>query len=373
MIVFLFMGFRLEIDQTTGALERRTLAAKPENVLKAILFEDGPFENYISDHLPFRDKLLALYFGSGLSFDFGTDKILVGRKKFLFAKSHDTTHNLPILDSYQNKILFSPDKHQKIVDNLIKIKKLCDENHIRLYILFPPGKDRVYFRYMPSYILRENRPSPVKQLVALLPPEITVVPIEDLLIQKSLSSPDLLYYKQDTHWTEDGAFLVYEQLMTYIRQDFPAVKTLAKDDFDVEKRSDVFEPYNNPKTAGFWGKGSLNLPGRHYDKSLTYNHYTYRDITNIKTEGDVRYSISVYPRGYPLKIYMIGDSYASYLHPYLRATFQYVHTYRFNPKGEGNWGIHFDDCLKEMQADGSDILILSISDMKLKDLLEPFQ
>ena len=94
-------------------------------------------------------------------------------------------------------------------------------------------------------------------------------------------------------------------------------------------------------------------------------------MEDIKIKHDTEFISSTNPHGQPFKIYIIGDSYATYLHSFLSATFQYVHAYRFNTYKKP-WGIFFHERLKEMKEDKTNILILSISDLKLKDLLEPF-
>ena len=351
-----------------SALERRTLTKRPQHFLS----EPEPLEKYIADHLLFRDHLIGFYFKLGLGFNFGTDAVFIGKDNWLFQKTHPLQHNLPTIKSYQNKVLFSNNEHVKIIQNLMKIKKLCDENHIRLYVMFPPDKHRIYARYMPSYIFRDKRQSPVKQLVSLLPGEINIVPLEDMLLKNSYSPKELLYYKQDSHWSEEGAFLVYQQLMKSIQKDFPKIHALSKQDFNIEKRTDIYSPYYNwINNAPIFAGGSLLIPGMKYTQK--YNHYEFKHEKDIRIEHDMHFISSTYLFGIPLRVYIIEDSFATYLHSFLSATFMYVHAYRFNPPGKPSWGIHFWDRLKEMQADKTNILILSISDLKLKDLLEPFK
>ena len=71
----------------------------------------------------------------------------------------------------------------------------------------------------------------------------------------------------------------------------------------------------------------------------------------------------------PLNVYVIGDSFACYLHAFLSATFHRVRAYRFNMPRDRNAGIWFNERKKEFEEEKPDILILSISDLKLKDLL----
>ena len=368
MLALLLGGIFLDTERTTSAQERRLLTEIPDDIFR----DRGQLEKYISDHLSLRDQMLSLYFTLNLGFDFGTETVILGRNDFLYQKTKPVDYNLPVIVAYQNKTLFSDAEFQKIADNLLQIKRLCDENNIKFYLMFPPGKERIYSRYMPSYIIRENRPSPVKQLASKLSPEITVIPLEDFLIKNARKSRDLLYYKQDTHWSEDGAFLAYLQLMQAIQNDFPFAKPQLKSRFKIKKRYDVFAPYQNLRKEGLYTKGNLLLPGQKYH--TMYNHYMFRDSQNVSLNTDAQFISSSYPAGLPLNVLIVGDSYATYLYPFLSATFQNVSAYRFNnPYTHEQWGIHFYNRLEEMLANKSNIFILSISDLKLKDLLDPFK
>ncbi len=66
VICLFFMGVFLDTHKTESVQERRTLASKP----KKIFSESQQLENYISDHLLFRDEILSLYFRLGFGFNF---------------------------------------------------------------------------------------------------------------------------------------------------------------------------------------------------------------------------------------------------------------------------------------------------------------
>ena len=77
IVILVFWGTFLEKNQMISSWERRALTAKPENILK----ERDQFEKYVSDHLAFRDKLLAFYFELELDFDFGIKSVFIFRIK----------------------------------------------------------------------------------------------------------------------------------------------------------------------------------------------------------------------------------------------------------------------------------------------------
>ena len=83
----------------------------------------------------------------------------------------------------------------------------------------------------------------------------------------------------------------------------------------------------------------------------------------------MQFRSSYYPEGHDLNVYIIGDSFATYLYHFLSATFKNIVAYRFN-EPHTNWGILFEQRKEEMLSNHTNVLILSVSDLKLKDLLK---
>lgn len=360
------MTFFWDTEQKSSTLERRTL----EPPIHSFVTERHRVEKYLTDHVPFRDKLLSFYFKSGLSFDFGTSAVLIGKNGWLFQNHNDIIHNLPAISAYQNLSLFSNDQLQKIADNLSLIQKWCDDNQIGFYLILIPEKHRVYSRFMPSYILRKNQKGPLDTVAARVPENVAKVVLSDYLIQQAKISFVPLYYKTDAHWSEDGAFLAYSQLMAAIQKDFPDIHILTPKDFYIEKRNDCWLPYAFSRKIPF-EPGRLSLPGMDKNKEKIYNHYIFKNKEDVFVVRENNFRYSDYSKGYPLRVLIVGDSFATYLHPFLSATFSHVDGYRFNESGQG-WGIRFQDRQKEMKKNKINVFILAVSELKLKDLLDIF-
>ena len=94
----------------------------------------------------------------------------------------------------------------------------------------------------------------------------------------------------------------------------------------------------------------------------------YKNKQDIQIHWDQNFRHSTHQKGQKLNVYIIGDSYACYLHPFLSATFKRVRSHRFNMPKEP-WGIQFNKQIAKFNIEKPDILILSVSDLKLKDLL----
>lgn len=361
-----FMGVFLDVNAVRSERERRMLEKLPSFTFAT--FKGEKVEKYIADHIPMREKLLDLYFISGMNVYMDVKNTIVGKDGWLFQGARMDRFNVHNLKSYQNKLILSEKQHQKMVHNLQKIKRWCDENNIKLYLMFPPDKHRIYDRYMPAYILREPRPSLVKQFVSKVPPSINVVPLEDTLRQAAKTSEYPLYYKTESHWAQEGAYLAYLELMKKIEQDFPNVRPLTRDDFYITRVNKVWSPYQLKKKIPMT-KGNLWVQGMPYDTNPIYSHYTFKKEKDITVIRDTQFKSSDYPGGAPYHVYIIGDSYGAFLHPFLSATFLHVAAYRFNMAKRKDWGIHFKDRKPEILKNKTDILILSVSDLKIFDLL----
>ena len=360
-----FMGVFLDENKTTSERERRTLATKPDNFFE----QPQEFETYLSDHIRYRDFLIDIYFNIGVGIDLGTKKTLIGKNGWLFQNEYHDKYNLHNLLSYANRLDFTKDELNTIVDNLLKVKKFCDKHHIRFYLMVPPDKHRVYARYMPSYLLRENRPSLSKRLSHFVSDKVSFVPLEDEFLKQSTDESVLLHYKTESHWSEDGAYLAYQLLMEKIKKDFPDIVIAKPEDFHVLKQKEVFSPYlfspKYPRTT----KGNLRLSGLPEDETL-YTHYALKKDSKVDVVWNGQFKSSRNPSK-PYRVYIIGDSYSTYMHVFLMQTFGYVRAYQINAPMQKR-GIHFNIRQKEILNDKIDILIFAISDLKLHSLLRVF-
>ena len=133
----------------------------------------------------------------------------------------------------------------------------------------------------------------------------------------------LLFFKEDHHWTQLGAFIGYQSIINMINNI--DIHPLNEDNF---KRSLFWGPYNNFVKTNFFEnigtKGStyyrLNMDGKHYSyKNYYYTYFSTNILPSVYEIGD-RYAKF---RGgiYNKKIMVIGDSNIGYLLPFITATF----------------------------------------------------
>ncbi len=354
----------LDTTQTQSVRERRNLETFPFHFWT----QSEQLEKYISDHLPYRSKLIDFYFESGLGRDLGTKDRIVGKENFVFHISSDYRYIKP-LSVYQNSYSFTPQQINLLQKNVQKIADFAKEHNIKVYLIIPPETLRVYHKWIPDYILRENKPSVTEQVEQAVQNIVTVVPIEKHLISQAHSQFPLIY-KTDSHWSEDGAFKAYKLLIKAMQKDFKDIRAVTPDDYHIELTKKIWVPYQTTEKPYFIDNGSTYLNGLDYGKTK-YRHYVYKDKANLKIHRDVQFRFSEYKKGSPHRVYIIGDSFSYYMLPFLMPTFSHFRMYRFNEYI--NWGIRWQEREKELLNDKIDILILSISDQKLEELMGFFK
>ncbi len=364
MVLFVGLGATLDIHRKVSDNERRNLAELP----KLFWLKGVETERFISDHIPFRDKLFDIYFRLNFVADLDAANIMKGKEGWLFRPYAEKDINLNILDVYQNRVVLKEEELLRVRENMQSVLDWCNLHNIRVYVMIPPSKTRVYHRYMPDYILRTNAPSIEMQIESVMPvldhlnEGVRFIPLTDFLDKQSYTSQYLLYYKTESHWSEEGAYLAYHKLIEKIGMDFPDVVPVTKENFNISMSNLVYSPYYHYYPSPFT-KGNLFLFGMTEYEDVFYPHYEYKDIHNIHRINDEVLRYSVYPSK-KYNVYVIGDSYATWLYEFLMPTFHQVMFFRFNNLTQKH-GFFFKNRKSEILSNQTDILIFAVSDLKV--------
>lgn len=210
VVPLIYMTF-VNTTEDTSLSENRNMAQFPE-----ISAENYPniatqIDEYINDHLPFRDFIITNY--SRILFyafdtSFNTD-VIKGKDGWLFYNLK--TDGDPIA-CYKGTNLFTEEELKTIAENL-QISADNIEKEGREFVVFlPPNKERMYSEYMPDYYGEPAENYSVKALYDYLKENTTVnviYPYEELMAYKeSTTDPTRdLYYKVDTHWRHYAAYI----------------------------------------------------------------------------------------------------------------------------------------------------------------------
>ncbi|MEG1010252.1 MAG: hypothetical protein RSE54_00205 [Ruthenibacterium sp.] len=200
--------------------EKRVLAQRPEFDVNRFASSAAAYETYFNDHLPFKNELVALrtsllYNSFGIS---TSPLVLAGTDGWLFYR--DT------LPDFYGGAAYTQQQLAAAKQRLVRMQTLCKERNIPFYVMFTPNKLSVYGdEYLPKYAaLRDTDAVRIEAAVDYLRTNTTIPVAYPREVLRQHRDDALLYYKQDTHWSELGAYLAYrEWYETYAGETLPAL------------------------------------------------------------------------------------------------------------------------------------------------------
>lgn len=301
--------------------ENRMLASFPSIHTKGGLNHNfgKEFEAWLNDRFAGRSTYIRLYdFYNSLFYvgNLENEKAFVGLDDWLFYKKENS------IELFQGKLDFTANQLHIIAANLQQQKQWLASQNIAYSVLIVPNKEDVYFEFYNPYIHKSAKNDRIQQLKNYLDNNdynISLVYPLDFYLKKK-GEDKLLYCKNDTHWSEYGAFLGYLAWMEQV--------TTLKQDICV-LRADQFEFIN--KTHSLPGDLQLILK---LDKDPRYSviQYTvptliegckYKETESIQDSRNHSIIRTVCPnKNY--KVVVFRDSFAGALLPYLSSTFKEV-------------------------------------------------
>ena len=225
------VGSILGWDITEDLGEKRLLVECPafgKDPVKAI---PGKFEAFYIDHFGFRNGLIQghnwirykLFKGSSLG------KVLFGKDDWLFLTKAgiipDFLGQNPLteqeLDIWKNAL----EQHQQWLQ----------KRGIRYLFVIAPNKAMIYPEMLPDHINRNRSRSRMDQLIKYLENHSTVDIIDLREPLRQAKHTGLLYHPKDSHWTDRGAFIVYQEICRKLSEWFPDIQPLHVDNFIITK------------------------------------------------------------------------------------------------------------------------------------------
>lgn len=345
-IVLLFIPMSHISNAEKSKSENRMLAKLPELIVDGAINEKyGPeFNAYFQDRFNGRKRLLKMYSRFQKMFSFDNEKVLTGTDGWLFYKLDSS------LDNFQNKTLFSEEELVHIAKYLSDMDNWAKQNGKSFYYFIAPDKNKIYGENIKS--LKKVRPdteSRTNQLIEYLQKNtsVNVVYLYDIILSKKPQG--LLYYKNDTHWNDFGAYFGYQEMMNTIQKQYETIQIVSYDKIEriQRKHGDL------TKMLGESGQEDTTeylLPVIKNTSVCEYN----------VSEKDETKGVTCTNTNKKLNVFMLRDSFAVSLKTYLNNTFNSV-------KYEWRYNITGDD-LKYI-TDNSDIIILEQVERYVPNLL----
>jgi hypothetical protein len=287
--------------------ENRTLAQLPQLPRSLAQWETFPqrFDAYFNDHFGFRTLLLRLNSNVGALMlgRLPSDKVIFGKDNWLFFAGEEG------LKLYRNERPLSSVQLDDARAALSLRVRSAAELKARYLFVVVPDKHTIYPELMPSLISRQDRPSQLDQILTMA--NAAQLPVLDIRPALRRGKPDgLVYFKDDTHWTDFGAYLGYRAIMAALPlPDLPVLQLDARQ-FSVptELRGEL--------------AGMANLPW--VEPALTVDHSADRcrvDMIDLKPANEtfsVGRSTCAHAK---YKVVYIGDSFTLRIMRYLAQSF----------------------------------------------------
>lgn len=332
--------------------ENRKLVEKPQFISdNEINYNFGKeFDSWFSDRFYLRELFIKFYNKTRLLLTYGIYK---QNQNFYFDK-----HTQWAFDSnWEQKTDLSPN-FPAYFKNIEKLKDFCDKNHIKLYILISPVKMDIYPQYYPLK-LGKNTIKPFREYInSRIHQNLVLYPIEELL---KASETDYAFPKGDPHWSEYGAYTAYKVLMNNIKKDFPDVKILNDNDFNITQQKLARTDYGGTYHKG--GEYKVMNINRLTTQYTTYQHKQEKALSQVCNET-ILYCASSFPYGNKQKVYIIGNSFSENLFLFLKYTFSDIKKRRINNPTETS-KCKMSRWEKEILDFQPDILILTITGLNI--------
>ena len=211
--IFIPLAFSDFKGGTVSETEKRTLASFPEILSdnwKLLPGIRSGIENWINDNVGFRTWANKTKASIEIKIFHNSPNQLVhiGKKGWLF---YTGDKNLEIASG---NFQLSPVQMENIKKNQIEIQRALKKQGIEYVIVFIPSKASVYPEYIGGkYTIQKTLIDMVSEFLL----ESTSIPIinlkPDLLRSKE---KQLIYYKTDTHWNMEGAYLGYTSIFNHL-------------------------------------------------------------------------------------------------------------------------------------------------------------
>lgn len=204
--------------------EKREMAEWPEFSIETISDYPKAVEDYINDHLPFRNQLIQL--NSAIDYfifhSSQSDCVIVGKDNWLFYADKDDGD--PISNIKGRKLL-TEEQLEAIGYNMVITRDRLAEQGIEFVIFIAPNKERVYSGQLPYGYGAPAAEYPVQQIVNFLRDntDIKIVyPVNEIVEAANTLGPDtLVYHKTDTHWNQLGGYIGTRELLSALNIELP--------------------------------------------------------------------------------------------------------------------------------------------------------
>ena len=204
-----------------------------------------------------------------------------------------------------------------------------------MYVILTPYKGNIIYPSTQKILVKDEYEHNIDKEIKKLNKNNNMHIINPINEIKEASKNNLMYFKTEHHWTDDGAFIGYQELMKEITKKHPDIKVLKEQDFNFSYNTKIRSEWDREYT---WGRNTIitNMP-LNYKKKLhqtKYRYYTYKDYKLLETKlVNVPYRKTkdfYFPKGADYRVIVLGTSMSENLTEFIQYTFKHVHRIRIN-------------------------------------------
>lgn len=296
------------------ALENRRITAFPTASTDSKKFY-SEFEKWYCDRLRFRTNAISLWGQANYKIDVSVkDDIIIGPNDWLFSKA---------------RCLRAFNDAGKKVELVKAMQEYCVSKNKLFWLAVPPNSESIYRDIFPEKEkkkLKEPEYFNIKAKNLFKENNINYISLKEPLLQARHESPSNdLYFKDDHHWSYYGASIGADTILNEIKN------TMSKFNYDGlhldGSTRNAYKSCYYSNTLGFNQSYSTIAP---WSKKFTNQIYLTRfDGKTIKLDRVVSHDILWKNMAFGeavitnkainnnIKLLIIGDSYSSYMMPYL--------------------------------------------------------
>ena len=332
LLILLFIGliFSSPLAMVIGKktvwseTEKRSLSLLP--ALPKTLDEVTPFfasiDDYLDDHFGFREYYIHRYqreLNKRFNMTSTTSRVLKGLDGWYFLNDFNLIEDFLGLIPLQKDQLEAWLKRQEQKQNWLQ------ERGIRFLLMALPNKQTVYPQYVMEHAMARKGTTRFEQLREYNDNHLPeyMIDLHQVLRPENFNKP--LYYKNDSHWNQFGAYIAFQEIMRRISAWFP------QEEFATEF---AFGPDKTGTGGNTGGGGDLALmlmqreltetypEAKPFEGCGPYDYVPYR-LSNI-IEGESRDSFMRTCNKRNLRAVVFRDSFFVSLEPFLSENFSEV-------------------------------------------------
>jgi len=341
---FFFFNQQFHFLKDADYRENRQKAARPALDFRKLDAYPSAYEKYFTDHFSTRGYFLR--YMSRLKFSLWNkspkpDLVILGKENWLYNVDKE-------LDEYNGKRNLDEAQLKLVLNEFLYRKEVLDSMGIDMVIGILPTKYTIYPEFLPDLLYISGRQNAAAGLISYIENNSDFQIFYPLELLDSLKRNSRVYYKNDNHWNDIGAYHVARALSGFISDTIPEIP-LADFCFDTITR------YGNlaymSGNAELFPEQAVMLSKCKND-AVPFKKNQYPPIAYFAYPDEYHLGFTTHNPSLPDALF-IRDSYTNMMLPYLKNAFNQS-TFIWD-----DWSYKFNlDIIRQEQPDVVVYLIL---------------